>query len=130
MLKDASILRTLFSTKYFVDASSALLPTIYPLPNQGHEPECQINRYIEKFGPGTYHVAFAVSDIKAALANFPAHVRPEATPIIEGEGIRQVFLNRTLGSGVRVELIERKGGDFSDETVLRLFRSFEEKGLF
>jgi methylmalonyl-CoA/ethylmalonyl-CoA epimerase len=97
---------------------------------QGHQPECSINKFIDKFGPGVQHIAFEVSDLFGALKLFPEGTRPEDTDVIEGDGIRQVFLKRTKGSAVRVELIERKGGDFSDESVLELFTSFEERGLY
>jgi len=97
---------------------------------QGHEPECSINRFIDKFGSGVQHIAFQVSDLHKALKSFPVGSKPEDTDVIEGDGIRQVFLKRTSGSAVRVELIERRGGDFSDESVLELFTSFEERGLY
>ena len=115
---------TSMSTAFIKSGAAVIVLT------QGHEPECQINRYIQEYGPGTYHIALAVTDLDAALAMFPAELHPEATPVVEGEGIRQVFLKRTTGSGVRIELIERKGGDFSDESVAGLFRAFEERDLF
>ena len=52
------------------------------------------------------------------------------TPVIEDSGIRQVFLRREPGSGVRVELIERNGGDFSDQSVNQLFLAFEQGDLY
>jgi methylmalonyl-CoA/ethylmalonyl-CoA epimerase len=97
---------------------------------QGHQPECSINKFIDKFGPGVQHIAFEVASLFDALELFPEDAKPEDTNVIEGDGIRQVFLKRTKGSAVRVELIERQGGDFSDESVLELFTSFEERGLY
>ena len=46
------------------------------------------------------------------------------------DGIRQAFLRRDPGSGVRIELIERKGGNFTDRSVEQLFRAFERQGLY
>ncbi len=101
---------------------------------QGDSPDSQVSRFIENFGPGVQHLAFAVDDLDAALDQLgggdPGIAgAPEIDPI-DGEGIRQVFLRRDPGSGVRIELIERKGGQFNDKSVEKLFRAFEEKQLF
>lgn len=97
---------------------------------QGHQPECSINRFIENFGPGVQHIAFQVTDLYKAISAFGEGTEPEDTKVIDGDGIRQVFLKRSRGSGVRVELIERNGGDFSDESVQDLFTAFEDRNLY
>jgi methylmalonyl-CoA/ethylmalonyl-CoA epimerase len=96
---------------------------------QGTTPASQVSRFIEEFGPGVQHIALAVDDIDAALENMKTAGGTADIPVIEGEGIRQVFLRRDPGSGVRVELIERNGGNFGDDTVQQLFRAFEERDL-
>jgi len=93
---------------------------------QGTSPESQVSRFIQNFGPGVQHIAFAVADLDEALKT----VGETDTPVIEDVGIRQVFLQRTAGTGVRIELIERRGGQFSDQSVSRLFRAFEERDLY
>ena len=97
---------------------------------QGTGRESQVSRFIEKFGPGVQHIAFRVNDLRGVLSRVRAAGGGEDTALIEGDGIRQVFLRRDPGSGVRVELIERNGGDFSDKSVEELFRTFEAKGLY
>jgi methylmalonyl-CoA/ethylmalonyl-CoA epimerase len=97
---------------------------------EGTTPQSQISRFIEKFGAGVQHVAFCVSDLTVALERVLAEGGHAATAVIEDDGIRQIFLHRDGLSGVRLELIERKGGNFSDRTVDRLFREFESKDLY
>jgi 4-hydroxyphenylpyruvate dioxygenase-like putative hemolysin len=97
---------------------------------QGNEPESQVSRFVEKFGAGVQHVAFGVTDLTQAIARVESAGGAADTPVIEDVGIRQVFLRRDPGSGVRVELIERRGGDFSDESVGQLFRAFESRDLY
>jgi catechol 2,3-dioxygenase-like lactoylglutathione lyase family enzyme len=97
---------------------------------QGVEPDSQVSRFVEHFGPGVQHLAFAVGDLDAALAAVRSAGGDIATPIIQDEGIRQAFLRRDPGSGVRIELIERRGGSFTDRSVEQLFRAFERQDLY
>ena len=69
-------------------------------------------------------------DLDVALAALRAEGGEIETPIITGDGIRQSFLRRDPGSGVRIELIERKGGSFTDRSVEQLFRAFEQQDLY
>jgi 4-hydroxyphenylpyruvate dioxygenase-like putative hemolysin len=97
---------------------------------QGNEPESQVSKFVDNFGPGVQHIALLVDNLIAtAQAAGRAGAAPD-TDVLEGDGIRQVFLSRVPATGVRVELIERNGGDFSDESVERLFAQMEEKGIF
>jgi methylmalonyl-CoA/ethylmalonyl-CoA epimerase len=97
---------------------------------QGGCPKSQVSRFIEHFGPGVQHVAFATRDMDAALARLHAAGGKADTSIIEDVGIRQVFLHRDHRSSVRAELIERRGGTFSDHSVQQLFRTFEANDLY
>lgn len=94
---------------------------------QGTEPDSQVSRFIARHGPGVQHLALEVADLDAAVSQFKSAAAD--IDIIEEEGIRQVFLRRDAGSGVRIELIERRGGTFNDRSVENLFRAFEAKDL-
>jgi len=96
---------------------------------QGYEPDCQVSQFVERFDEGVQHVAFSVTDIHLAVKELEQAGASAETGILEDEGIRQAFLRRDAGSGVRIELIERRGGRFSDASVERLFRSMEMRGL-
>ena len=94
---------------------------------QGTDPESQVSRFVARHGPGVQHLALQVPALDAAISRFKSAAAD--IDIIEEQGIRQVFLRRDPGSGVRIELIERRGGTFNDRSVENLFRAFEAKGL-
>ena len=97
---------------------------------QGLTPESQVSRFIEHFGPGVQHIALAVTDIDNAVARLRAAGGDTDVEMIEEPGIRQSFLRRDSRTGVRVELIERSGGSFTDRSVERLFRALESQDLY
>jgi 4-hydroxyphenylpyruvate dioxygenase-like putative hemolysin len=96
---------------------------------QGTTPDSQVSKFISHFGPGVQHIAFEVTDLDRALET----VRDTGGKVdaqTQDSGIRQVFLRRDPGSGVRVELIERRGGHFTDVSVRQLFLAFEQQDLW
>lgn len=97
---------------------------------QGTTPDSQVTKFVAKFGTGMHHIAFAVSDLDVALAKVGQSGGYADTPIIADDGIRQTFLRRDPTTGVRIELIERKGVTFSEKNVQGLFRALEEKDLY
>lgn len=97
---------------------------------QGTCEESQVSRFIARHGQGVQHVALAVTDLDQAVASLEAHGIAVDTPMIVDHGIRQVFLARTAESDVRYELIERRGGSFTDRSVERLFRVLEAGTLY
>jgi methylmalonyl-CoA/ethylmalonyl-CoA epimerase len=96
---------------------------------QGTSPDSQVSRFIDRFGPGVQHIALSVDDLDGAVERLKHNGGVVDVGIIEGPGIRQVFLRREPCSAVRVELIERKGGQFNDRSVEELFRAMEEKDI-
>lgn len=97
---------------------------------EGGEPESQVNRFIEAKGEGVSHIAFKVSDLDEAMRRIHAVVGEVTLPTVEDVGIRQVFLQPDSQSGVRIELIERSGGSFSDQSVRKLFLVLETNELY
>jgi methylmalonyl-CoA epimerase len=97
---------------------------------QGTTPESQVSKFIDHFGAGVQHVAISVDDLDGAIDQLRRGGGAPDIAIVEGEGIRQVFLRRDPGSGVRIELIERRGGTFNERSVETMFRAFEEKNLY
>jgi methylmalonyl-CoA/ethylmalonyl-CoA epimerase len=92
---------------------------------EGGEPSSQVTRFIEQRGEGVSHVALAVTDLDEALLRVEAVAGRIALPPVEERGIRQVFLESEGSSGVRIELIERRGGAFSDHSVREMYRALE-----
>lgn len=96
---------------------------------QGLSANSQVSRFIDQYGAGVHHVAFAVKDLDAALARVAGAGWPD-TPVIHVGGVRQVYLRRDEATGVRVELIEAGNGSFSDAGVEQLYRAMEENNLY
>jgi methylmalonyl-CoA epimerase len=97
---------------------------------EGGEPDSQVSRFIEARGEGISHVALAVTDLDGALQRIAGVAGVKSLPEVPGEGIRQAFLERDAQTGVRLELIERRGGKFSDASMAAMFRVLEERSEY
>ena len=98
---------------------------------QGTEPESQVSRLIEHFGPGVAHIALGVDDAEAAAKQLGGKGLKFDTTVIRGSGLRQVFSSRDANTGLSFELIERGGEDgFLEENVSELFAQLEKSGAY
>jgi len=97
---------------------------------QGTSPASQVSKFIEAKGTGMHHIALAVSNLDEALKRVSQSGGKADTPIASDAGIRQAFLQRDPVTGVRIELIERHGGAFSEQNVQILFKALEAKNLY
>ncbi len=97
---------------------------------QGTSSASQSSRFLEKFGSGVQHIAFAVTDLDQAIDRVTKSGGIAETPVVSDSGIRQAFLQRDPATGVRIELIERHGESFSEQNVEQLFRALEAKDLY
>lgn len=97
---------------------------------QGASPESQVSRYVEHYGPGVQHIALAVENLHDVAEALRADGMEYDTNVIDGPGLRQIFTHREPNSGMMFEIIERHGGDFSDQSVQQLFQQLEDKDSF
>jgi methylmalonyl-CoA/ethylmalonyl-CoA epimerase len=97
---------------------------------EGTSPESQVSKFVEHYGPGVQHIAIAVKDLPQVAADLREAGLAFDTTVIESPGLRQIFTRRDAGSGLMVELIERMGSDFSDQSVQQLFAQLEQKDSF
>lgn len=98
---------------------------------QGTEPESQVSRYIDEYGPGVQHVALEVRNLDTAVAILEESGIKFSTNKITGSGLYQIFSQRDPNSGVMIELIERHENlGFDEESVLNLFNQLETSGEF
>lgn len=98
---------------------------------QGTEPESQVSRLIEHFGPGVAHVALAVDDVAATVAELKESGLRFDTSVIQGPGLKQAFSSRDSNTGLSFEFIQRDGeGGFLDSNVQDLFDQLESSGSF
>lgn len=97
---------------------------------QGTTPESQVSRYVEHYGPGVQHIAIEVDDLQTLTEELKSAGVEFDTNIISSPGLRQIFTHRDENSGMMYELIQRLGGDFSDESVQNLFEQLEAKDTY
>ena len=94
---------------------------------QGTEPQSQVCRLIDNFGPGVAHIALAVDQVDATAAELEKRGVPFQTTVIQGPGLRQTFTRRDVNSGLSFELIERSAQTgFLEDNVQSLFEQLEE----
>jgi len=72
-------------------------------------PESPIAKYLEKKGPGIHHIAYAVENVEAALANAKAHGYRliDEKPRRGGHGKMIAFLHPKDTQGVLTEFCQR-----------------------
>jgi methylmalonyl-CoA epimerase len=97
---------------------------------QGTSAESQVSKYVEHYGPGVQHIAIEVENLPQVAEDLKKAGLEFDTTIISSPGLRQIFTHRETNSGMMFELIERMGGDFSDESVQNLFEQLERKDTF
>ena len=97
---------------------------------QGTSPESQVSKFVEHFGAGVQHIAIGVENLPALADELKAEGMEFDTSVIRSPGLLQIFSHRDGGSGMMFEFIERKGGDFNDQSVQSLFEQLEKKDSF
>jgi methylmalonyl-CoA/ethylmalonyl-CoA epimerase len=98
---------------------------------QGTEPESQVSRLIENFGPGVAHIAMEVEDVAATVEELKARGLRFDTSVIQGDGLVQAFSSRCANSGICFELIQRSSEHgFLQSNVQQLFDQLERSGAY
>ncbi|MDF3035733.1 MAG: Glyoxalase/bleomycin resistance protein/dioxygenase [Paucimonas sp.] len=94
---------------------------------QGTDPQSQVSRYIEEYGPGVQHIAVEVDDVAALASTLSKSGVRFATDIIRGDGLVQIFTQREGNSGMMFEFIQRKGDaeGFEAGNIQKLFDQLE-----
>jgi 4-hydroxyphenylpyruvate dioxygenase-like putative hemolysin len=98
---------------------------------QGTEPESQVSRLIDRYGPGVAHIAMEVEDVAATVRELKARGLRFDTSVIEGPGLVQAFSSRCPNSGISFELIHRSTEHgFLQTNVQQLFEQLESAGAY
>lgn len=99
---------------------------------QGTEPESQVSRLIDNYGPGVGHIALAVDDVESTVSTLKNAGMAFDTHVIRGAGLAQAFTTRDANSGLSFEFIQRDAEQqgFLEENVQSLFDQLEESGSY
>lgn len=95
---------------------------------QGTDPQSQVTRYVDEFGPGVQHVAIAVDDVARVEKTLRETGVKFATDVIRGSNLIQVFTKREKNCGMMFEFIERveTTAGFEAFNIQKLFEQLEE----
>lgn len=71
-------------------------------------PESPVGRFLERRGPGLHHIAYAVTDIEAALVHLAAQGVQliDSVPRRGGRGAQIAFVHPAAFSGTLIELVQ------------------------
>lgn len=98
---------------------------------EGTEPDSQVTRLIEHYGPGVAHIALEVDDVDATVALIQARGLTFDTQVIRGPGLTQAFSSRDPNTGMSFEFISRHGEQgFLEQNVKALFDQLEQSGAY
>ena len=98
---------------------------------QGTEPDSQVSRLVDAYGPGVAHIALAVDQIEEVEGSLAERGMNFDTTIIKGAGLSQLFSQRDPNSGLSFEFIERGAeGGFLEDNVNELFAQLEKSGSY
>jgi methylmalonyl-CoA/ethylmalonyl-CoA epimerase len=98
---------------------------------QGTEPESQVSRLIENYGPGVGHIAIAVDDVAGKVAELKERGMRFDTGVIEGPGLTQAFTSRDANTGMCFEFIQRTAEEgFLEENIQKPFSELEKSGAY
>jgi 4-hydroxyphenylpyruvate dioxygenase-like putative hemolysin len=94
---------------------------------EGTDPQSQVSRYIQEYGPGVQHIAIEVEDVPKMASQLQEAGIQFATDIIRGAGLVQIFTRRDSNSGMMFEFINRidQTGGFEQGNIQKLFNQLE-----
>lgn len=97
----------------------------------GTDPQSNVTRYIENYGPGVQHLALLVdglSDVHADLKERHANL---LTDIVNAPGLRQAFTRRDSNTGMQFEFLERSNiNEFEENNIRQLYDSMDNEDVY
>jgi methylmalonyl-CoA epimerase len=99
---------------------------------QGTDPQSQVCRYIDEYGPGVQHIAVEVADVADLASALNKQGLRFATDLIKGNGLVQIFTQREGNSGMMFEFIQRKNNTegFEAGNIQKLFDQLETSDAY
>jgi len=94
---------------------------------QSTDPQSQVSRYVDAYGPGVQHLAIEVDDVPHLAGQLQQAGVEFATDVIRGAGLVQIFTRRDANSGMMFEFINRvnQAEGFEQGNVQQLFNQLE-----
>lgn len=97
----------------------------------GTDPQSNVTRYIEHYGPGVQHLALLVdglSDVHTDLKERQANL---LTDIVNAPGLRQAFTRRDSNTGMQFEFLERSNiNEFEEDNIRKLYDAMDNEDVY
>ena len=97
----------------------------------GTDPQSNVTRYIEHYGPGVQHLALLVdglADVHGDLRKRDANL---LTDIVNAPGLRQAFTRRDSNTGMQFEFLERSNiNEFEEDNIRQLYDAMDNEDVY
>lgn len=98
---------------------------------QGTDPQSNVTRYIEHYGPGVQHLALLVDGLPEVHADLRERDANLLTGIIRSAGLRQAFTRRDHNTGMQFEFLERSNiNEFEEDNIRELYDAMDREDVY
>ena len=97
----------------------------------GTDPQSNVTRYIEHYGPGVQHLALLVDDLPEVHADLKERRANLLTDIVNAPGLRQAFTRRDSNTGMQFEFLERSNiNEFEEDNIRKLYDAMDNEDVY
>jgi chorismate mutase/catechol 2,3-dioxygenase-like lactoylglutathione lyase family enzyme len=97
----------------------------------GTDPQSNVTRYIENYGPGVQHLALLVDGLSEVHADLKERHANLLTDIVKAPGLRQAFTRRDSNTGMQFEFLERSNiNEFEEDNIRQLYDAMDNEDVY
>jgi methylmalonyl-CoA/ethylmalonyl-CoA epimerase len=97
----------------------------------GTDPQSNVTRYIEHYGPGVQHLALLVDDLSEVHEDLKERDANLLTDIVNAPGLRQAFTRRDNNTGMQFEFLERSNiNEFEEDNIRQLYDAMDNEDVY
>jgi chorismate mutase/catechol 2,3-dioxygenase-like lactoylglutathione lyase family enzyme len=97
----------------------------------GTDPQSNVTRYIEHYGPGVQHLALLVDGLPEVHADLKERRANLLTDIVNAPGLRQAFTRRDSNTGIQFEFLERSNiNEFEEDNIRKLYDAMDNEDVY
>ncbi len=97
----------------------------------GTDPQSNVTRYIENYGPGVQHLALLVDGLPEVHADLKERRANLLTDIVNAPGLRQAFTRRDSNTGMQFEFLERSNiNEFEEDNIRKLYDAMDNEDVY
>jgi chorismate mutase/catechol 2,3-dioxygenase-like lactoylglutathione lyase family enzyme len=97
----------------------------------GTDPQSNVTRYIENYGPGVQHLALLVDGLPEVHTDLKDRHANLLTDIVKAPGLRQAFTRRDSNTGMQFEFLERSNiNEFEEDNIRKLYDAMDNEDVY